>query len=92
MKKNRKKAETYRFNGHPFIHAGSIHSVEISKLESCIKELEAKLADPNDNDATGWTARWLKRYKQELAKKVKGLSIKKQEKTKSKSRCEKRDH
>jgi hypothetical protein len=81
MKKNRKKADTYRFNGHPFFHAQSIHSVIIADLASRIKELEAKLADPNDPDDKKWTARWLGRYKQELAKKRKGLALKTRERS-----------
>ncbi len=79
MKKNRKKAETYRFNGHPFLNPRSIHSVQIAELEDCIKEFEAKLANPYDLDAKEWVARWLKRYKQELAKKQKSQELKKRE-------------
>jgi len=79
MKRNRKKNDTYRFNGHPFLHANSIHSVKIADLESSIGKLEAKLADPHDPDAKDWTARWLKRYMQELAKKRKGLALKSRE-------------
>jgi hypothetical protein len=79
MKKNRKTADTYRFNGHPFLDAGSIHSVKIADLESHIKHFEAKLADPNDPDDKKWTASWLSRYKQELAKKRKGLALKERE-------------
>lgn len=76
MKRNRKKNETYRFNGHPFLHANSVHPVKIADLETCIRKLEAKLAEPTDPDAKGWASRWLKRYKQELAKKRKGLALK----------------
>jgi hypothetical protein len=83
MKKNRKKVETYRFNGHPFLHAGSINPVKIADLESRINELEAKLADPDDADDKRWTASWLKKYKQELAKKRKGLALKERERTES---------
>jgi hypothetical protein len=80
MKKNRYKAETYRFSGHALVHSGSIHSVAIPDLEIEIKKLEAKLTDPNDTDARGWTARWLRRYQGELAKKQKGLALKTREK------------
>jgi hypothetical protein len=80
MKKNRKKADTYRFNGNPYLHAASIHSVEISDLEANVKAFEAKLADPNDPDDKKWTARWLSRFKEELAKKQKGLALKQREK------------
>ena len=79
MKTNRKKADTYRFNGNPYFHAGSIHSVTIADLELRIKDCEAKLADPNDPDDKKWTAWWLSRYEQELAKKRKGLALKQQE-------------
>lgn len=56
MKKNRKNADTYRFNGNPSIHAHSIHPVSIADLESRIEEFEAKLSDPNDPDDPKWTA------------------------------------
>src|SRR5579871_4355529 len=45
MKKNRKKVETYRFNGSPHLHAYSIHPVTIVDLESKIAAFEAKPAD-----------------------------------------------
>jgi hypothetical protein len=76
MKKNRKKADTYRFNGHPYLDPDSIHSVTSAELESRIKEFEAKLADPNDSDDKKWTARWLSRFKKELAKKRKRSALK----------------
>jgi hypothetical protein len=83
MKGNRKKSETYRFNGNPFLDTHSIHSVEIADLERYVKELETKLADPNDTDAKNWTARWLSRFQRELAKKRKGVALKKNERSKS---------
>jgi hypothetical protein len=49
--KNRKKADTYRFNGNPYLHTGSIQSVEMVDLEGMVKQFEAKLADPDDPDA-----------------------------------------
>jgi hypothetical protein len=76
VKKNRKKAETYRFNGYPHSNPKSIHSVGISQLESWIKDYEAKLADPNDLDDRKWTARWLQRCETERDKKTKGLILK----------------
>jgi hypothetical protein len=79
MKKNRKKAGTYRFNGHPLLHAGSIHSFEIADLEPRVEEYEAKLADLNDPDAKGWTARWLSRFRRELEKKRAGRELKQRE-------------
>ena len=80
MKKNRKKSDTYRFNGHPYFHASSIFSVEIAELETRIKSYESKLADPNDPDDKKWTARWLARYRKELDKKQRGRSLKQREK------------
>jgi hypothetical protein len=80
MKKNRKKADTYRFNGHPYFHADSIHSVEIADLEAQIKQFEAKLADPDDADDKKWTASWLHRFRKELDKKRAGRSLKQREK------------
>ena len=79
MKKNRKKADTYRFNGHPFLDAGSIHSVEIAELEARIKQFESKLADANDPDDKKWTARWLERFRKELDKKQARRSLKQRE-------------
>ena len=57
MKKNRKQAETYRFNGSPYLDSGSIHSVQISDLLSEIRKLEQKLSNPTDKDDERWTAR-----------------------------------
>jgi hypothetical protein len=76
MKKNRKKADTYRFNGHPHFHADSIHSVTMADLELRIKQFEAKLADPSDPDDKKWTARWLNRFRKELDKKREGRGLK----------------
>ena len=66
MKQNRKKTETYRFNGAPHSNPGSIHSVNIIDLEMRIVDLEAKLADPNDADDKRWPQRWLKLHKKEV--------------------------
>jgi hypothetical protein len=82
MKKNRKKADTYRFNGNPHLHSGSIHSVQIAELESQNKEFEAKLADPNDPYDKKWTAGRLDRYRKELDKKRKGQNLKRRDKQK----------
>jgi hypothetical protein len=79
MKKNRKKADTYRFNGHPYLHASSIHSVEMAELEAWVKQYEAKLADPDDPDDKKWTARWLDRFRKELEKKRAGRNLKQRE-------------
>ena len=78
--KNRKKADTYRFNGHPAFHAGSIHSVGMAELQARVKQFEAKLADPDDPDDEKWTARWLDRFRKELDKKRAGRSLKQREK------------
>lgn len=83
MKKNRKKADTYRFNGHPFLHAGSIHAVTIVTLLARIKQWEAKLADPTDPDDRKWTERWLERYRKELDKKRAGRHLKQRERANS---------
>jgi hypothetical protein len=80
MEKNRKKADTYRFNGHPYFHVDSIHSVEMAELEERIKQFEAKPADPDDPDDKKWTARWLERFRKELDKKRAGRSLKQREK------------
>ncbi len=79
MKKNRKKADTYRFNGYPHLQAGSIHSVQMADLESFVKQFEVKLADPDDPDDKKWTARWLERFQKELDKKRAGRSLKQRE-------------
>ena len=80
MKKNRKRADTYRFNGHPTFHAGSIDSVEMTALAAEVRKFEAKLADPDDRDDKKWTARWLHRLQKELDKKQAGRSLKQREK------------
>jgi len=80
MKKNRKKADTYRFNGYPHLYAGSIHPVKMAELALRIKEFEAKLADLNDPDDKKWTACWLGRFRKELEKKRAGWNLKQREK------------
>lgn len=80
MKKNRKEADTYRFNGHPYFHADSIHSVEKTDLEARVKQFEDKLANPDDTDDKKWTARWLERFRKELDKKRAGRGLKQREK------------
>ena len=74
--RNREKIQSYRLNGYPHLDPSSIHSVAIADLKSQIRELEAKLADPDDPDDQRWTASWLRRYESELAKKSKGLALK----------------
>jgi len=74
------EGHTYRFNGNPYLHAGSIHSVEMAELESRVTQFEAKLADPDDPDDKKWTARWLERFRKELNKKQAGRSLKQREK------------
>jgi hypothetical protein len=86
MRRDTKKADTYRFNGNPHLHSGSIRPVTITDLEARIRELEAKLANPADPDDKKWTEGWLDRYQAELAKKLDGLSLKTDERAKSKSR------
>ena len=80
MKKNRKKADTYRFNGHPFLDAGSIHSVEMAELQARIKQFQSKLADADDPDDKKWTASWLARFQKEFDKKKARRSLKQREK------------
>lgn len=88
---NRKKTETYRFNGNPFLHEGSIHSVEIAELEDRIKTLQAKLDDPNDLDDPKWTKRWLDRFEKELNKKLVARDAKSQDKLKRQPQPERLD-
>ena len=86
MRRDPKKADTYHFNGNPYLHTGSIHTVTIADLQSRVRAFEAKLADPNDPDDKKWTERWLNRFKAELSKKLEGQSLKAEEKSKSVSR------
>jgi hypothetical protein len=76
MKPNRKKTDTYRFNGHPSLHENSIHPVTIADLESRIEKFTAKLADPRDPDDKKWVATWIRRFESELKKKRRALSQK----------------
>jgi hypothetical protein len=80
MKSNRKKTDTYRFNGHPYFDARSIFSVKIADLEVLIEKFEAKLTDPDDPDDRKWSSRWLERFRKELQKKRAGLNLKQREK------------
>jgi hypothetical protein len=82
MAKNRKKTDTYRFNGNPSLQARSIHPVTMAELELWIVDWEAKLADPNDPNDKKWTERWLKRFRMELAKKRRGRGMKQSERLK----------
>jgi len=69
MRKNRKQAATYRFNG-----LFGIKPVGIAELQALIGRFERKLADPADADDKPWVARWLLRFQRELAKKEAGLA------------------
>ena len=86
MRRDPKTGDTYRFNGSPHLHSGSIRPLSIADLEARIRELEAKLADPVDLDDRKWTERWLRRYEAELAKKLEALSLKTEERAKAESR------
>lgn len=86
MRRDPKKAGTYRFNGHPYIHTGSIRPVTIAELESRIRTFEAKLADPGDADDRRWVERWWNRLGAESSRKLDGLSLKAEERSKSLSR------
>jgi hypothetical protein len=79
VRKNRKKAERYRFNGHPSFCERSIHSFEVADLEEQVRRFESKLADPDDRDDRNWTSRWLLRYRRELEKKRTGRQLKRAE-------------
>jgi hypothetical protein len=85
---NRKAKETYRFNGNPFLHAHSIHSVEIPELKLRVEEFTRKLADPNDADDPKWTKRWLDRFQRELDKKTEAIEVKRREKSKQTDRSD----
>jgi hypothetical protein len=80
---NRKKTETYRFNGYPHLNAKSIRAFDIAKLESIIAEFAIKLSDPNDCDDKKWTQRWQTRFEKELKKKQEGLALKQLEQAKA---------
>ena len=71
MKKNRKKADTYRFNG-----VWGMKPIGTAELKILIEQFKSKLDDRNDRDDKKWTARWLKRFQLELAKKEKNLDQK----------------
>ena len=86
MRRDPKKGDTYRFNGNPHLHSGSIRSVAIAELEARIREFEAKFADPADLDDKKWTEGWLNRHRAELAKKLEALSLRTEERAKSRSR------
>jgi hypothetical protein len=64
MQKNRKKADTYRFNG-----LWAMQPVGIAELQSLIRTFSRKLADLEDADDKKRTARWLQRFQRELTKK-----------------------
>jgi thiamine pyrophosphate-dependent acetolactate synthase large subunit-like protein len=74
MAKNRKKSETYRFNG-----VWGVTPVRADELREWITKFEAKLADPDDPDDQKWTRRWLARFKKELAKKEESRQRRQQE-------------
>jgi hypothetical protein len=76
MKPNRKKVDTYRFNGDPAIDPSSIRPVTIADLETRIEKYHNKLADPKDPDDKKWIATWIKRYESELTKKRRALTQK----------------
>ncbi len=71
MRKNRKKADTYRFNG-----LWGMRSVDIAELKSLIRTFQGKLADPSDPDDRKWISRWLQRFLRELEKKERSLQTK----------------
>lgn len=64
MRKNRKKSDSYRFNG-----ISEMNRVGIAELQVQIENFKKKLETVNDADAKEWTERWLKRFQQEHAKK-----------------------
>ena len=78
MKQNRKKSDSYRFNG-----VWGIKTVAIADLRELVAKFEAKLADPDDGDDKKWVARWLKRFQQELSKKEDSVDRRQDEAVKS---------
>ncbi len=81
MRRNRKTADTYRFNG-----VWGMNSVGIAELETLIHRFQHKLTDPNDLDDKKWTARWLRRFQREMAKKERGLEKKQADEAKARKR------
>lgn len=77
MRKNRKKTETYRFNG-----LWGMKSVDIAELKSLIRKFQGKLADPSDPDEKKWTGRLLQRFQRELEKKEQSLHTKNRDRAK----------
>jgi hypothetical protein len=75
--KNRKKADTYRFNG-----VWGMEPVLIEELERGVRYYRFKLRWRGDRDAKGWTARWLGRYERELEKKRRGRDRRAEDKAK----------
>jgi hypothetical protein len=71
MKKNRKKAETYRFNG-----LWGMEPVRSDELRQLIRRFRNKLGNPFNPDARKWTARWLVRFQREYARKLRSLARK----------------
>ena len=90
--KNRKRAETYRFNGSPHLVEKSIRSVSIDDLVIEIGKFRRKLDDPKDKDDKRWTRRWLTRYEKELAKKRRGLADHQRQALSSRPRRRARPH
>jgi hypothetical protein len=81
MRRNRKKADTYRFNG-----VWGMNSVGIAELETLIQRFRHKLTDPTDPDDKKWTVRWLRRFQREAAKKERGLEKKQRDEAKARKR------
>jgi hypothetical protein len=75
--KNRKQADTYRFNG-----VWGMEPVLIEELERCVRYFRFKLRWRGDSDAKEWTARWLGRYERELEKKRRSRERRAEEQTK----------
>jgi hypothetical protein len=76
MKTNRKKSDTYRFNGDPSQDPSSIRPVTIADLEARIEKFIAKHSDPADPDDKKWIQGWIRRYETELKKKRRSLAQK----------------
>jgi hypothetical protein len=57
--------------------------VKMNELKALIERFQRKLEDLNDPDDKKWTARWLRRFRQEVTKKERGLETKQGDKLKS---------